>query len=556
MRNFKRFKEETIELDSPVIFAGQNNSGKTTVIQAIAAWRFALSAWLESGRKKVAVGLIRKEFAPVPLREFNQLWTDKSTGFKKNEVVTKSHGAPRPLEIEIHGVHGASPWSLTMEFKRSNKDQIYVKPKNNISEGAKETEVVHIPSFSGISTEETEYNREYQDILVGQGKPGDILRNLLQKVHEDNTDWLELCRHIKKIFNYELATPNPPGKAFILCEYRRISDGTLSPPLDINTAGSGFQQVLMLLAFLYARPASVLLIDEPDAHLHINLQSEIYRLLKDIAVKRGGQLIIVTHSEVLIEATAPQKIMSFFGKHPRRLSDAHEVIRLQKAMKRLDSLDLLKAEQSENKVLFVEGKSDFNILRAWSNVLEHPSREWFNAEGAYWHDMKGKRPGDAQEHFVALRAAFPKMKAFVLVDSDNEPNRMHGFDSNMQDIVMECWKRYEIENYLVQPAPICRLIESEKKLVGLFAPDAEKAVEKLEGIMPRDYFSDPVNDPTNYLKSTKSSDDILPQVFEAAGCRINKDDYYRIAEIMILGEIHGDVREMLDAIAKQFGIMK
>ena len=556
LRNFKRFKEEEFILKPHIILAGQNNSGKTTLIQAISAWHFALQEWIKSGRSKVAVGLIRKEFAPVQLREFNQLWTDKSTGLKKHEVTNKSHGAPRTLEIEIHGIHKAKEWQLTMEFKHSNKDQIYVKPQNMsiIPDYIRALEIVHIPSFSGISIDEHKVEREYQDILVGQGKPGDILRNLLQQVADKNkNDWRELCEHVKNIFNYELIEPNTAGRAFILCEYRRMQDGGLSPTLDINTAGSGFQQVLLLLAFLYARPATVMLIDEPDAHLHINLQSRIFHLLKDIADKRGNQLIIATHSEVLIDYSTPDKIISFFPKHPRCLSDTHDRRKLQEAMKRLGSLDLLQAEQSDNKVLFLEGPSDFNILRAWANSLNHSAQKWFNNNAAYWHNMRGKKPDEAQNHFVALQSAFPEMKGFILIDSDSEPNKTHGFDNNMHNIILKQWARYEIENYLVYPAAIQRLIQKEQQKLGLFAPPNE-SLKKMEGIMPPDYFNDPLNDPSGYLQAAKSSEKILPPIFQAAKCFIEKDEYYRIAEIMLPEEIHSDVRNMLDAIADFFAI--
>ena len=55
----------------------------------------------------------------------------------------------------------------------------------------------------------------------------------------------------------------------IQAEYQTRSGG---PRFDISSAGRGFQQVLMLLAFLNTRPATVLLLDEPDAHLHLILR--------------------------------------------------------------------------------------------------------------------------------------------------------------------------------------------------------------------------------------------------------------------------------------------
>ena len=556
LRNFKCFKEEEFILKPHIILAGQNNSGKTTLIQAISAWHFALQEWIKSGSPKATVGLIRKEFAPVPLQEFNQLWTDTSTGFKKNEITNKTQGAPRALEIETHGIHEDTEWQLTMEFKYSNKDQMYVKPQNMsiIPDYIRALEIVHIPSFSGISIDEHKVEPEYQDILVGQGKPGNILRNLLQQVADKNkNDWRELCEHVENIFQYKLIEPNTAGRAFILCEYRRRERGGLSPALDINTAGSGFQQVLLLLAFLYARPATVMLIDEPDAHLHINLQRRIFHLLKDIAAKRRNQLIIATHSEVLINASSPDKIISFFPEHPRCLSDIRDLGKLQEAMKRLSPLDLLQAEQSGNKILFVEGQTDFDILRAWANALEHPVQEWFNDNNAYWHNMHGNNTTEAKKHLAALQATFFEMKGFILIDSDGKPNKTHGFDNNMHNIILKQWARYEIENYLVYPAAIQRLIQKEQQKLGLFAPPNE-SLKKMEGIMPPDYFNDPLNDPSGYLQAAKSSEKILPPIFQAAKCFIEKDEYYRIAEIMLPEEIHSDVRNMLDAIADFFAI--
>ena len=53
--------------------------------------------------------------------------------------------------------------------------------------------------------------------------------------------------------------------------------------LDISCCGRGLQQTLLLLAHLYANPGTVLLLDEPDAHLEILRQKQVYVLLRDIA---------------------------------------------------------------------------------------------------------------------------------------------------------------------------------------------------------------------------------------------------------------------------------
>lgn len=42
IRNFKQFEDVSIELGSPVVFIGPNNSGKTTALQALALWEIGL----------------------------------------------------------------------------------------------------------------------------------------------------------------------------------------------------------------------------------------------------------------------------------------------------------------------------------------------------------------------------------------------------------------------------------------------------------------------------------------------------------------------------------
>ena len=45
VRNFKRFRDATFELDDQLVIVGSNNCGKTTVLQAIALWAEAWGHW-------------------------------------------------------------------------------------------------------------------------------------------------------------------------------------------------------------------------------------------------------------------------------------------------------------------------------------------------------------------------------------------------------------------------------------------------------------------------------------------------------------------------------
>src|SRR5438552_1038238 len=84
LRRFKRFEEETFDLSGHVILAGPNNCGKTTVLQAVAAWALGLRIWRayndfqRHGGAYTKVPLARQAFSAVALRSFDLLWKDRN----------------------------------------------------------------------------------------------------------------------------------------------------------------------------------------------------------------------------------------------------------------------------------------------------------------------------------------------------------------------------------------------------------------------------------------------------------------------------------------------
>ncbi len=562
VRYFKRFEDQEFDLSDHVVLAGPNNSGKSTLLQAIAVWNLALQRWMgkrgpNSGSRATqhkGIPLTRKDFTALPLREMNLLWTDTRTGLKKEELgAGKRLGQPRVLSISLEGKTQGSAWELTFEFRYQGTEQVYVRPATNdteqIARVSSDLRVVHIPPFSGIGAEETGLDQEYRDLLIGQGKPGDILRNLLLEVYQNSRDtgWKDLCGHVEDIFAYTLLPPEYAGRPFILCEYLRgIPEarglGGLAR-LDIASAGSGFHQVLMLLAFFYAKPSTVLLLDEPDAHQHIVLQKQIYDTLRRIAAQRHCQLIIASHSEVVIDNTSPDLILSFFDKPHRIVSDVDRQ-QVREALKRLPAGDLLLAERS-NGVLYVEGQTDFDLLRGWADALGHPLRRWFK-DSAFWHSNQGRHPGEARGHFFALKAIRPGMRGVLVLDGDNRelPDREVGADG----LNVERWSRYEAESYLLHPESLVRFVGA--RTLPLLAGAAEAY---LKDQMPPAVYRDPLQ-PHIFFSVTPASKTILPGFFKAADIKVPKQEYYLVAEQMTSKEIPDEVRQKLDTIAAVFGV--
>lgn len=560
IENFKCFERQVFDLGEVIVLAGPNNSGKSTLLQALATWSMALDRWRlgkgRSGKARQRAGtpVTRKDFTALPLREFNLLWHERSTGLTKGELGPEQHqGEPRLIHITIHGSAGLTsekPWSLTMELRYQGPEQIYVKPINlgdgDIPAEALAQSVVHCPPFSGIGAEERRMDRAAQNLDIGRGKPGDILRNLLHEVSQEEEPWAKLVRDIQDLFHFTLLKPEYDESLtpFIYCEYlagvpRGMRNGL--PAFDIASGGSGFLQVLLLMAFFYARPASVLLLDEPDAHLHVILQRQIYDRLRQVALQRDCQLIIATHSEVMLDGTSPSRVISFLGD-PHRLVREDQRDQVREAMGRLTTLDLLLAEQGLA-VLYCEGESDFKILKAWAQTLKHPARVFF--EDPFFHENGGRNPREARAHLFALRAIQPAIRGLLLLDGDNRALPDHEVTGDGLAIIR--WTRYEIENYLLVPNAIRRFLSPEPQ--DLFrGQEAEQAIEYLRAQLPPQTFTEPLKDNATVM-AVRASKALLPQMFEAAGRALEKSDFFLLAEAMTVEEIHPEVITVLDAVA-------
>ena len=543
IRGFKRFDEVEFRLPGHVVLAGPNNTGKTTVLQAIASWSLALRRWRELNDFNPRKGytrapIARQAFTPVPLRSFDLLWTDRR--YQKR----------RPIEIELQ--HSAG-WSVTIEFIADSTEQIYVRPKSDVSAKSLRTldlPVVYVPPMTGLGTDEPLLQLPKIEQLLGLGRPGEILRNLLVEASRDESIWNTLQASIDKLFGYELLPPDASG-AHIRAEYKMTGDGQL---FDIGSAGSGFQQVLMLLAFLNTRKGAVLLLDEPDAHLHVILQDAIYHELRTVAAREHSQLIVATHSEIVINAVESRELCVTLNE-PRMLADDQDRSRLISSLRVLSNTDVMQALDVRG-ILYVEDYTDINILRAWASILQHRGERLLTNE-IMWKPIvfqaQEGRPGiKARDHHEALQLVREDLPGLELRDGDARP---HVKDSEITATGLQRlnWRRYEIESYLIHPDALARFVKAE---VGVEA--SESHVEDMLAYWRDEFPPAVVREPLGeheYLNVTKARMKLLPPLLEAAGLYgLPYTRYHEIAERMHSKEIHPEVVEKLDDICRAFGV--
>lgn len=94
------------------------------------------------------------------------------------------------------------------------------------------------------------------------------------------------------------------GQPPILIKYEEPN----RPPLDIAQSGAGLHTFLSLAQLIEQSSASFVLLDEPDSHLHASQQALALDLLTDVALGDTRQVVIATHSPELIARVPPESI--------------------------------------------------------------------------------------------------------------------------------------------------------------------------------------------------------------------------------------------------------
>ena len=315
IRHFKLFEEVELDLGQHVVLAGPNNSGKTSLLQAIALWEIGLKNWLANRYREIRttkrpdrVAINRKNLTALPVPSSNQLWHQLQMRSIEKTKANKVKTNRLLIEITVYGLG----WSCGFEFHYANSESIYCRPLRTeeqktltIPEQASKAKITYLPPMSGLIANELRLDPGAIDVRLGEGRTAEILRNLCYQLASlDGGQWEHYCNQIDSLFGVRLIEPVYIGERGEIAMAYKNNDGVL---LDLSASGRGQQQTMLLIAHMMLNPGSVLLLDEPDAHLEILRQRQIYSLLKENAEQTNSQIIAATHSEVLLNEAAGQQ---------------------------------------------------------------------------------------------------------------------------------------------------------------------------------------------------------------------------------------------------------
>lgn len=565
VRNFKRLDMD-VELGRSVVFIGPNNSGKTTALQSLTLWDVGLRQWLAKRgdvarpEKRPGVAINRRDLIAIPVPSANMLWRDLHV-----RKVTNANGRTERtrnirIDVVVDGVSEGQGWTCGLEFDYQNEESFVCRPIREeafvdspvqearfttIPEAARHVRVAFLPPMSGLAAQEPKVEPGQINVLIGEGRTAQILRNMCYRVHaQSKDDWRQLADAIRELFGVKLHPPlHVDERGEIEMEY----DETNGATLDISAAGRGLQQTLLLLAHLHANPKTVLLLDEPDAHLEILRQRQIYQVVTGVAHQQGSQVIAASHSEVVLnEAAGRGQVIAFVGKPHPLIAGRSSQSQVVKSLTEIGFEHYYQAEEV-GWVLYVENSTDLAILKAFADVLGHPAAK--DLDRPFVHYITTNLPQRARDHFFGLREAKPDLVGVAIFD------RLDRDLSQGTPLVETMWTRREIENYLCSRETLLAFARQGQAddLFGL--ADQERRGRVMSDVIAEvtDALAT-LGRPNPWSADIKASDDFLDPIFKKFSERLDlplvlrKNQYCLLVPFVPRVELDDEVVRKLDMV--------
>jgi ABC-type cobalamin/Fe3+-siderophores transport system ATPase subunit len=371
IKNFKAIKKTEINLGNVTILVGPNGSGKSSVLQAI-HWAARASSYVAPKNTKEVVAFERLDYLPSsqPLLSSHLVPLLSATNSPPTEVAfvqaLGEDGDRDTAEIEERPTTTVKIWAA----RNQGGVSVHISGGSTVT-AFKQREApitAYIPGLAGLSEKETILAKPLLRRQAASGDAGGVLRNVLFNLASrqlGETDNSQASYRVRRL--NELIQSVHSGLSVAVgyddredVHINATFSDNLSPQLPLEAAATGVLQVIQIFAYLILFRPRILLVDEPDAHLHPDKQERLIEALESVAAEFNTQIVLTTHSQHIVRAASSTAKLIWMNNGDV-VSDDHGPIRQLMGWGALDKKVLM----------FVEDEDDAGIralLRQWPEL--------------------------------------------------------------------------------------------------------------------------------------------------------------------------------------------
>lgn len=387
IKRFKQLKSFETDFKDTTVLIGPNNSGKSSILQAL---HFAVS--VAQTAKLVGQNINwRSDRFEVSFNPAQLLYSPVS------DVMSLAYGGQlqefQGSQIEIQIVCADGTQCTTAVRRGRNRNIAIVLSGKALGERLMSMDqpfTVYAPGLAGIPKEERYMSPGAVRRVVARGDANLVLRNVLLMLKKAEDD--DRSMRLTQVANRTLASLHADGwkgvwtsfqddmKALfpdisLIVDFDEQRDEYIEvyfrrqgkPRLPIDAGGTSILQASQILAYIALFKPSVLILDEPDSHLHPNNQRALCNLITDLAAKRGFRALVSTHSRHVLDALSETSNIVWINDGTKVAYDSVTTAAMLMEIGALDSLDYF--TNSKLRCLFATEDSDKDSLDALSVLL-------------------------------------------------------------------------------------------------------------------------------------------------------------------------------------------
>ncbi|PXX39069.1 MULTISPECIES: ATP-dependent endonuclease [Burkholderia] len=309
VKNFKAIEALDLPVADVTILVGPNGCGKSSVLQAI-HWAARAASYIPPKNTKEVVSFDRLDYLPSSdtLKTAHKRGLSSDTGTAPTSVAFKhifAEGESQPVaSIKIWAARNRGGISVHIEGGAA------VTPFKQ----RREFITAYIPGLAGLSEKETILVQPVLRRQAASGDAGSVLRNVLFNLtsrQPGETDDAAALFRITRL-NKLIQSVHPGAYVEVSFDDREdvnlrasFGDARLSgSKRPLEAAATGLLQVVQIFAYLILFRPKLLLVDEPDAHLHPDKQERLIEALEAAAAEFQTQVILTTHSPHIVRAAS------------------------------------------------------------------------------------------------------------------------------------------------------------------------------------------------------------------------------------------------------------